>query len=194
VTARRRVLSVAPGTVRRVATTAVLLPDLVSRVPPPRTWMARAACADPRLDSALRAVFTADEPTELDTAAQQVCAGCPVRADCVDHTAGIHAQFIAGIWGGRRRGHRTTDPTGQHRAWAPAGPAPGSYRGRVAARQHQRFSPVQVTQTVTPAGTGPPSRPSTCSSRAAPLDQVITRTGYDPRWLTAQHRRVTSAG
>jgi len=28
----------------------------------------------------------------------------------VDHTAGIHAQFIAGVWGGRRRGQRTTVP------------------------------------------------------------------------------------
>jgi len=106
-----QVLSVAPGTVRVVTTTAVLVPELVSRVPPPRIWMARAACADPRLEAALRAVFTADEPTQLDTAAQQVCAGCPVQVDCVGHAAGIHAQFIAGIWGGRRRGHRTTDPT-----------------------------------------------------------------------------------
>ena len=90
------VLSVAPGTVRRVASTAVLVPELVSRVPPPRTWMARAACADPRLDPALRAVFTVDEPTELDPDAQAVCAGCPVRVDCVDHTAGIHAQSSPG--------------------------------------------------------------------------------------------------
>ncbi len=103
----RPVVSVASGTVRRVSAPAVLVLDLVSRVPPPRTWMARAACADPHLDPALRAVFTADEPTELDTAAQAVCAGCPVQADCVAHAAGIHAQFIAGIWGGRRRGHRT---------------------------------------------------------------------------------------
>jgi len=106
----RPVLSVAAGTVRVVASTAVLVPELVSRIPPPRTWMTRAACADPRLDPALRAVFTADEPTELDPDAHAVCGGCPVRADCVGHTAGIHAQFIAGIWGGRRRGHRTTDP------------------------------------------------------------------------------------
>jgi len=104
----RLVLSVAAGTVVGVSASAVLIPELVSRVPPPRSWMARAACSDPRLDPALRAVFTADEPTELDPAAQQVCAGCPVRSDCVGHAAGIRAEFIAGIWGGRRRGHRTT--------------------------------------------------------------------------------------
>jgi len=106
----RPVLSAATGTVANVPTSAVLVPELVSRVPPPWTWMALAACADPRLDPALRAVFTADEPTQLDTAAQRVCAGCPVRVDCVGHAAGIRAEFIAGIWGGRRRGHRTTTP------------------------------------------------------------------------------------
>jgi len=104
----RRVVSVASGTVAGVSASAVLVPDLVSRVPPPRTWMGRAACADPHLDPVLRAVFTADEPTELDPAAQTVCAGCPVRDECARHTAGIHAQFIAGIWGGRRRGQRPT--------------------------------------------------------------------------------------
>jgi len=64
----------------------------------------------PWLDPVLRAVFTADEPTTLDPDAQAVCGGCPVQSDCVDHTAGIHAQFIAGVWGGRRRGHRATTP------------------------------------------------------------------------------------
>ncbi len=101
-------MSVACGTLTRVTTTAVPVRDLVSQVPPPRSWMGRAACADPHLDPALRAVFTADEPTDLDPDAQTVCARCPVRDECVRHTAGIHAQYIAGIWGGRRRGQRHT--------------------------------------------------------------------------------------
>ncbi len=102
------VLAVAAGMVSGVPATADLAVDVVSRVPPPRSWMTRAACADPRLDPVLRAVFTADDPTTRDPDAQTLCAGCPVQSDCVAHAAGIHAQFIAGIWGGRRRGQRTT--------------------------------------------------------------------------------------
>jgi len=83
-----------------------MLPAVCHRPRPGRGW--RAACADPRLDPALRAVFTADESTELDLDAQRVCDGCPVQVDCVDHAAGIRAEFIAGIWDGRRRGQRTT--------------------------------------------------------------------------------------
>ncbi len=56
------------------------------------------------------------------------------------------------------------------------------------ARQHQRFSPVQITQTVTPRGDWTPEH------AVGLLEQVITRTGYDPRWLTAQHRRLTAVG
>jgi len=73
-----------------------------------------------------------------------------------------------------------------------ATPLPGSYRGRVAARQqHRRFSPVQVTQTVTPRGDWTPEQAVDLLEQGYPLDQVITRTGYDPRWLTAQHRRLS---
>jgi len=107
-TAAEVVLSVAAGMVSGVTATAVLARDVVSRVSPPRSWMTRAACADPRLDQVLRAVFTADDPTTRDPDAQLLCAGCPVQSDCLAHAAGIHAQFIAGIWGGRRRGQRTT--------------------------------------------------------------------------------------
>ena len=66
--------------------------------------MAAAACAATGLHPMLRAVFTADEPTDLDRAAQTVCAGCPVRRDCHHHATGIRCEYIAGIWGGRRRG------------------------------------------------------------------------------------------
>jgi len=82
-----------------------------------------------------------------------------------------------------------------HRARAPAGLAdPEPYRGRVAARHHQRFSAVQVTPTVTPRGDWTPEQAVDLLKRGYPLDQVITRTGYDPRWLTAQHRRLITSG
>jgi len=57
--------------------------------------------------------------------------------------------------------------------------------------RNQRFSPVQVTQTVTPRGAWTPEQAVGLLKQGYPLDQVITRTGYDPRWLTAQHRRLS---
>ncbi len=70
--------------------------------------MAGAACAAAGLHPMLRAVFTADEPTDLDGAAQTVCAGCPVRDDCHRYVTGIRGEYIAGIWGGRHRGLNDT--------------------------------------------------------------------------------------
>lgn len=64
--------------------------------------MAAAACADPDLDPALRAVFTTDDLTGADAAAREVCAGCPVFSDCETPARGV--EHIAGIWAEPRRG------------------------------------------------------------------------------------------
>jgi len=62
----------------------------------------------------------------------------------------------------------------------------------VAARQQEStVQPGQVTQTVTPRGDWTPEQAVDLLKQGYPLDQVITRTGYDPRRLTAQHRRLT---
>ncbi len=82
----------------------------VHPVPPPGPWTARAACAAAWLDPVLRAVFTADAATDLDATARAVCAACPVRVDCDRHAISVRGGSITGIWGGRRRGDRTTTP------------------------------------------------------------------------------------
>lgn len=94
--------------------------DRSPQVPPPQSWMGGAACADPDLDPAFRAVFTTDDPTDLDPAARALCAGCRVVTDCEIYARGV--RHIAGIWGGHRRGlpgrptHRSpAEPTGSDR-------------------------------------------------------------------------------
>ena len=71
-----------------------------------------AACAEPGLDPAFRAVFTTDEATDFDDDARQLCAGCPVSTSCAAHALGV--QHLAGIWGGRRRGQPGRDPNDDH--------------------------------------------------------------------------------
>ena len=58
----------------------------------PAPWAVDAACAD-----ADPAVFFPDHGRPA-TQAKQMCAGCPVRAECLDFALESHERF--GIWGG----------------------------------------------------------------------------------------------
>ena len=55
-------------------------------------WKAQAACRG--TDTTL---FFPEDDDEI-AAAQQVCAGCPVQQECLDHALGAREQM--GIWGG----------------------------------------------------------------------------------------------
>ncbi|WP_202551109.1 WhiB family transcriptional regulator [Streptomyces sp. SID8352] len=80
-------------------------------------WWARAACAGTDPDA-----FYADGPDSHNqrTLAQQVCAACPVRAECAAHA--IQTGENWGMWGGmtqkelRRRRLRGVVPTGRRTA------------------------------------------------------------------------------
>ena len=73
-------------------------------------WMQKAACRGQGFD----AWFSADEVGEEADAARRVCAGCPVRLECLDYALGWSIRH--GLWGGlspkeraalkRRRGQR----------------------------------------------------------------------------------------
>ena len=63
----------------------------------------------------------------------------------------------------------------------------------VAIRQHQKFSPVEVTQTASPRGDWTPEQAVALLEQGYPADRVAARTGYDLRWLSAQQRRLTAA-
>ena len=58
----------------------------------PAPWTVDAACAD-----ADPSVFFVDHGRPA-TEAKQMCAGCPVRAECLDFALESHERF--GIWGG----------------------------------------------------------------------------------------------
>lgn len=73
---------------------------------PAREWQKQAACADIGPD-----VFTPDDDPDNDlpagpmyNAARPICAGCPVRAECLefalDAEAGATPSHRAGIYGG----------------------------------------------------------------------------------------------
>jgi len=68
------------------------------RSAPPGRWAVEAACADVRLDEAVRDTFTADVLDEAAGAAvAAVCASCPVRVSCGSY--GRQARCW-GVWGG----------------------------------------------------------------------------------------------
>jgi WhiB family transcriptional regulator, redox-sensing transcriptional regulator len=71
--------------------------------PGPGAWAKRAACRG--MDTALFFPGQGDGAT----LAKETCAGCPVRAECLEHAVAVGEAF--GIWGGlnekgrrRRRG------------------------------------------------------------------------------------------
>jgi len=78
------------------------------------TWRDRAACRD--VPTEIANLFFpgdargADDDHRYDPLARALCAGCPVRADCLDHAISHGEEY--GMWGGmtpseRRRIRRT---------------------------------------------------------------------------------------
>jgi len=56
-------------------------------------WMRRAECTNPGYDPVW---WQTDDP-EGNALAKQVCAGCPVRAECLEH-GNVNREI--GVWGG----------------------------------------------------------------------------------------------
>lgn len=65
---------------------------------PDSSWLDDAACQD--VDAEL--FFSQDEFQQQQALA--VCAGCPVRRECLDHALATGEHY--GIWGGTREGER----------------------------------------------------------------------------------------
>ena len=63
-------------------------------------WMHKAACREQGFD----AWFPADEAGEEADAARRVCAGCPVRPECLDYA--LDYSIRHGLWGGLSPGER----------------------------------------------------------------------------------------
>jgi WhiB family redox-sensing transcriptional regulator len=70
------------------------------------TWRARAACRGPET-----ALFfpptTAERKEDRDARegrAKEICHGCPVQRDCLDHAIGVGEMH--GIWGGLNEAER----------------------------------------------------------------------------------------
>ncbi|GHB79052.1 transcriptional regulator WhiD [Streptomyces cirratus] len=62
-------------------------------------WQARAACRDLGSNRFFHPAGERGEDREVrDEAAKQVCAGCPVRAACLEHALTTREPF--GVWGG----------------------------------------------------------------------------------------------
>lgn len=57
-------------------------------------WMRKAACLGQGFDP----WFPTDEAGEQGDAARWVCAGCPVRDECLDYA--LSARIRHGLWGG----------------------------------------------------------------------------------------------
>lgn len=57
-------------------------------------WMHKAACRGEGFD----AWFSTDEVGEQADSARRVCAGCPVRPECLDYALDGHIRH--GLWGG----------------------------------------------------------------------------------------------
>ena len=57
-------------------------------------WMRQAACRGQGFD----AWFSTDEVGEETDAARRVCAGCPVRTECLDYA--LDCSIRHGLWGG----------------------------------------------------------------------------------------------
>lgn len=81
------------------------------------SWRAAAACrgVDPDLFHPVRNASEPLRPVEL--AAKRVCAGCPVRSDCLDFAL-VTGQEV-GVWGGLAEPERRAlRPRGRRQGWA----------------------------------------------------------------------------
>lgn len=90
-----------------LTTTVILTPG---PVPAPPRWDGTAACdgADPEL------FFPLDEDGPSAAPARVVCAGCAVRALCLDYALGTG--MPAGVWGGLSTSEREALIRGRRRA------------------------------------------------------------------------------
>lgn len=68
----------------------------------PTAWMARAACADADLSLFFPEQKRGYHAISVVQAALAVCAGCPVRPECLEY--GLSERF--GVWGGTTEGKR----------------------------------------------------------------------------------------
>jgi WhiB family redox-sensing transcriptional regulator len=75
--------------------TRLCSPTVAAAPPAPARWAGTPACAD--VDDA-ELFFPVDESEEHTGRAKQVCAGCDLRARCLDYALAIAAPM--GIWGG----------------------------------------------------------------------------------------------
>lgn len=83
-----------------------MLEVILARATP--DWWADAACRTPhaqRLIAAGRANFV-PEPKKSAGKAREICAGCPVRAECAAAAEGDNGRWLRGVWGGRTEGER----------------------------------------------------------------------------------------
>jgi WhiB family redox-sensing transcriptional regulator len=72
---------------------------------PIRDWIGEAACAT------VGPVVFFEGTDGSDTEARQVCARCPVRAECRDHALAAREEF--GVWGGLTEDERRAILAGQ---------------------------------------------------------------------------------
>lgn len=79
-----------------------------SLVPDPPEWRKHGACrgADPEIFFPSRGEATAE--------AKEICAGCPVRGECLDFALDIGEKF--GIWGGKSERERRRMRRGRERS------------------------------------------------------------------------------
>ena len=68
-------------------------------IPAPGPWISRAACANEPTD-----LFFPEDGAETELA-KAICAGCPVRAECIGYAVAIPS--LDGIWGGLTRQERS---------------------------------------------------------------------------------------
>jgi WhiB family redox-sensing transcriptional regulator len=93
---------------------------LTDLIPPKPAWMAEAACRDrPEVNF----FPVRDEPS---AAAREVCAGCPVREECLIYA--LDDDSLQGVWGGTS--------ALQRRAMRCKGSQEGSQRRRLPANSH----------------------------------------------------------
>jgi len=67
------------------------------------TWRTRAACNDPAVEPEW---FFAEDRGFFPVEAMRVCAGCPVRLDCLLDALKVSTSDDSGVWGGTTPNNR----------------------------------------------------------------------------------------
>jgi hypothetical protein len=91
-------------------------------------WRAQAICAQPDMADSLELFFPLPGDKAAAAAAKQICAGCPVRAACLDNVLAIEdgrgVENRHGISGGLSPKQRYERSLRAHKRAAPAEPKP----------------------------------------------------------------------